>query len=237
MPNYCKCGRRSSYGYENDVPVICSKCVTDPKMVNLRIPKCRHPYCKVSASYGPANIPNSRFSCQTHKLDGYILMTGNKCELCDVHASFGTNASGPIHCSAHKTPTDKRLINSRLCACGKIASWRMPYKTGMKAECKIPTHCFKCKRPDMESINNHKCVVEECKNKKEFIKGISNEYCDEHMVDKLPLLCIQEGCEKIIMTSYDMCIKHRNEKYGTEKRLKEMPKYSLKDTLRNFLEN
>ena len=237
MPNYCKCGRRSSYGYENDVPVICSKCVTDPKMVNLRIPKCRHPYCKVSASYGPANIPNSRFSCQTHKLDGYILMTGNKCELCDVHASFGTDASGPIHCSAHKTSTDKRLINSRLCACGKIASWRMPYKTGMKAECKIPTHCFKCKRPNMESINNHKCVVEECKNKKEFIKGISNEFCDEHMVDKLPLLCTQEGCEKIIMTSYDMCIKNRNEKYGTEKRLKEMPKYSLKDTLRNFLEN
>jgi hypothetical protein len=235
MPNYCKCGRRSSYGYENDVPVICSKCVTDPKMVNLRIPKCRHPYCKVSASYGPSNIPNSRFSCQTHRLDGYKLMTGHKCTQCDVHASFGTDETGPIHCASHKEPNDKRLINSRICKCGKIASWRLQYKIGMAAELKIPTHCFKCKRPDMECIYNKKCVFSGCKNKKEFIKGVANEYCDEHVVDKLPAICIQEGCDKLILTSYDMCIKHRNEKYGTEKSLKAKSSYSLKDILKDFL--
>jgi hypothetical protein len=234
MTKLCpKCHKkRCSFGYPDKTPVICCDCVTDPKMINLYVNKCIVYNCTIAASYGLPNTPN-RIHCQVHAVEGESLITGSICNKCPTRATYGNNKSkSPIHCSKHAEKGEYRLINKRLCACGNTAYYRNKYVIGQPALLKRATHCSKCKTPDMESTIHNTCIVEKCNIKKEFIKGISCDFCSYHAQHKDIMHCAQENCKTLIISSEDKCIRHRSGRYGDSTKIT----ISLKTALKYYLE-
>ena len=242
MPKKCpKCRvKRCSYGYANGIPEICCDCVEDEKMINLYVPKCNHPGCTLSASYGikgGKSIKGLLVKCHSHADIGlHVPLTGRNCVNCGIKATYGIeNSKNPIHCSSCADKSiEVRLINPRVCACGRRAYYRTKYTAGQPAILKRATHCGRCMTDAMESTIHFKCEFIDCGKRRKFIKGISSDFCEEHTIGKNILHCIQPNCLKLIISDSDKCIRHRSDKYYLT--TPKVIKYSLKTALKYYLE-
>ena len=237
MPRMCPNCRikRCSYGYSGGVPVICCDCVKDKKMTNLYVPKCIYLGCGLSASYG-SGIGGILTRCKSHAIENiHIPLTGRKCIKCGVKASYGADGSKtPIHCSTCAEKGEIRLIKSRLCACGKRAYYRLKYITGWPAILKRATHCGACMDKDtMEPTMHNKCEFAKCTKNRQFIKGISSDFCISHTYDKDILHCVQPNCMKLIISDSDKCMRHRDDKYSSVPKLN---RNTLKTSLKYYLD-
>lgn len=210
MPKFCACGSATLYGKPGGSAVVCAQCVTDTTMINLRVNNCEFDGCRVCASYGPASDPSRHgYRCATHKKPTDILKTGQTCEVCGISASYGTKR--PIHCGTHKLAGEHRIFRAALCGCGSIAYWRVPFTDGMPGKAKRATHCTKCRLPNMESTTRrNSCIIEGCGKYRLFIKSVSNDFCPMHTEDQPTLQCISWPCDKLIISTYDKCRKHRS---------------------------
>ena len=209
MPKYCACGRATLYGKPGGSAVVCAQCVTDTTMINLRMNSCEFDGCRVCASYGPESDPSRHgYRCSSHKKPTDILKTGQMCKVCGVSASYGTKR--PIHCGIHKQPGEHRVFRAAKCKCGAIAYWRAQFLPGMPGKAKRATHCTKCREPTMElTTRRNTCLKEDCDRYRLFIKSVSNDFCPEHSKDQFVLQCVESPCDKLIMSTYDKCRKHR----------------------------
>jgi hypothetical protein len=123
-------------------------------------------------------------------------------------------------CSACADGRGQPIRAKHMCECGKIATWRPIYKPGMPGMAKKPTHCTSCasKTTGMVSVNQPlKCLVKDCYSNRQKQPGIMCELCADHAVGLPALQCV-EPCNKLIISLYDKCRKHRirktNEPYN-----------------------
>ena len=213
MPSFCPCGKSATYGKIGFSPVTCAKCVTDKTMINLRMVYCEYDGCRICASYGPATSLSRRsLRCAMHKLPGDVLKSGRPCEVCGRSSSYGYKY--PSRCFTHKEPGQERIFKSSWCKCGSLAYWREKFIDGMPGKARHATHCTKCKTDNMEcTIARGTCITPGCTKRRKFIQSISNDFCPAHLDDRPALQCVTWPCDKLIISSYDKCRKHRKRTY------------------------
>ena len=59
-------------------------------------------------------------------------------------------------------------------------------------------------------MRRNSCIIEGCGKYRLFIKSVSNDFCPMHTEDKPTLQCISWPCDKLIISTYDKCRKHRS---------------------------
>jgi hypothetical protein len=118
----------------------------------------------------------------------------------------------------------------------------MPFTDGMPGKAKRATHCTKCHTPDMESTaRSNTCITEGCGKYRLFIKSVSNDFCPIHTEDRPTLQCVSWPCNKLIISTYDKCRKHRSrtfqEAYNPCKTIKNDQKMTDKKTIDKAIKN
>ena len=137
----CSCGKKPSFGFNNNKPTCCSNC-KEEGMIDLRHPKC---LCGKRASYGYIN--NKRpTKCFNYKLEKMINIASKKCKCGEHQPTFGYTKA--VCCSSCK---EEGMINlkHKHCKCGKRPSFGLPGKN--------PTHCKDCKEKEMIDVVHVKC--------------------------------------------------------------------------------
>ena len=205
MPRLCACKQYAIYGKRGESPIYCGKCVTDLTMVNVRSPECEFPGCRVNPSYGPAGVHRQTLRCALHTITGDVPQTNHTC-LCGKSATHGVDKV--VRCAACAVPDDERLHKHAKCRCGANAYWRAEFLPGMPGKARRATHCTKCAVPGMECVRvNDKCLI--CPRSIRWIAGVTCDFCVEHVAHRPTLLCVEPLCEKLIISTYDKCRKHR----------------------------
>ena len=148
--------------------------------------KCKHPECKSDASY---NFPDKkgRVFCKKHTEPGMVTnrVDSRRC----IHPSHGDNAprasfnfpdeKKPLWCKEHSQDGMINFVNKN----NKCVECNITQPSfGLKGNSK-PTHCAKCKSPEMVDMVSNLCDYEDCRKNATFgIPDNKATRCKFHML-------------------------------------------------------
>lgn len=169
VDDLCSCGKKPHYGLAGQNPVCCGQCKTKG-MINLFHPLCS---CGEYAYYGEGSIKTHCRKCKTESMK--IIQKDSRVCPCGTRVSFGIKGEKPTCCKNCKTEDMIRSYNN-ICECGTRVSYG--YEN--------PTHCSKCRLPDMTNLTERFC--DECKSRVRY--GFPLNYptkCAQHKQDGMIL--------------------------------------------------
>lgn len=140
VDDMCECGKTCLFGYIGSKATHCFTCKTQ-HMINLKNVRCN---CGKFAYYGKESAKTHCKDCKTN--DMKLLIEDKRICGCGKRSSFGIKGEKPTCCKNCKTEGMVRIYDNT-CECGTRVSYGY----------EKPTHCVKCKLPEMTNLTKRFC--------------------------------------------------------------------------------